>query len=150
MPSQTSSQSIFLRRLSEAPDDWQRVGQYDPESIPSVQAEIESLRTLAPNWDGYGALPIDAAVIDAAKTFIGNLPDDLAFRPHVAPLSNGTLQMEWENVPKSLELEFVSPHSIRYLQWHPEEGLEEVGRFPVRDIETAADLIRWCMSEASK
>jgi hypothetical protein len=149
MPRQTSSQSIVLRGLSEEPDNWQRVGQYDAGFISRVQAEIESLRTLAPNWDGYGARPIDAAVIDAAKAFIGKLPDDLAFRPHVAPLSKGTLQMEWDNDPKSLELEFESPRSIRYLQWHPEAGLEEVGRFPVRDIERAADLIRWCMSGAS-
>ena len=45
--------------------------------------------------------------------------------------------------PKSLELEFESPNSIRYLQWHPDRGVEKEDSFSTADVDTAVDLIRW-------
>ena len=97
---------------------------------------LDSLGALAPNWDGYGAPVIDPAVIEAARSFIARLPEGLVSRPQVVPMSNGTLQLEWHDGPKSLELEFESPSSIRYLQWHPEQGVEEEDSFPVTNVET--------------
>jgi hypothetical protein len=119
----------------------------DSQPQPSLSGELEaaldSLRALAPNWDGYGAPVVDPAVIDAAKSFIAKLPEELASRPHVVPMSNGTLQLEWHDGPKSLEFEFESPSSIRYLQWHPEQGIEHEDSFPVTNVGQAIDLIRW-------
>jgi len=115
-------------------------GALDPVA---VQTDIDSLRELAPNWDGYGAPAIDPAVIEAAKRFIDRLPEAIAPRPRVVPMSNGTLQLEWHAGSKSLELEFESPHSIRYLQWLPDEGIESEDSFSVDDLETAIELIRW-------
>jgi hypothetical protein len=114
-----------------------------------VQADLRALGELAPNWDGYGAPAIDPGVIEAAEAFVAKLPGDLAARPRVVPTSNGALQLEWHAGPKSLELEFESPHSIRYLQWNPDEGVEEEDSFPATDVETAAKLIRWFMTGAS-
>jgi len=119
------------------------VRDHEPNFVDGVQSALDSLRTLAPNWDGYGARAIDTAVIDAAKSFIANLPENLVCRPHVVPISNGTVQLEWHDGPKSLELEFESPSSIRYLRWHPEQEVEEEDSFPVTSVETAARLIRW-------
>jgi len=119
------------------------VGHHDPGFVVDVQAAIESLRALAPNWDGYGAPAIDPHVIEAAKAFIAKLPENIAFRPLVVPMSNGTLQLEWHDGPKSLELEFESPYSIRYLQWHPDRGVEKEDSFSATDVDTAVDLIRW-------
>jgi hypothetical protein len=110
----------------------------------SVQGDIHALGELAPNWDGYGAPAIDASVIEAAVTLVANLPRDLAARqPRVVPTANGMLQLEWHAGARSLELEFESPHSIRYLQWNPDEGVEEEDSFPAADVETAVNLIRW-------
>jgi hypothetical protein len=86
------------------------VGNLEPGFVVDVQAAIESLRALAPNWDGYGAPAIDADVIEAAKAFIAKLAENVASRPLVVPMSNGTLQLEWHDGPKSLELEFESPY----------------------------------------
>ncbi len=120
---------------------------HDPGVIGDVQsAALDALRMLAPNWDGYGAPAIDAAVIDAAKSFISRLPESLVSRPRVVPMSNGTLQLEWHDGPKSLELEFESPSSIRYLQWHPEQGVEEEDSFPASRVDTAVGLIRWFLN----
>ena len=119
------------------------VRQHDPDFVQAVQSSLDSIRALAPNWDGYGAPVIEPAVIDAAKSFIAKLPENLAPRPQVVPMSNGTLQLEWHEGPKSLEFEFESPSSIRYLQWHPEQGVEEEDSFPIANFQTAVDLIRW-------
>lgn len=148
MPSHT-----FDRRRptepTEATDDWYPVKKvWDPDFVDGVRAEIETLRSLAPDWDGYGAPVIDPAVIDAAKAFIAQLPEGIAFRPRVVPISNGTLQLEWHDGPMSLEFEFETPHTIRYLKWHPEVGVEEADCLAVSDIDTASGLIRWFMCGA--
>lgn len=148
MSSQTFDQRRRLTEPTEANDNWHHVEVWDPGFVDGVQAAIESLRTLAPDWDGYGAPVIDPAVIEAAKTFIAQLPEKLAFRPRVVPGSGGTLQLEWHDGPKSLELEFESSESIRYLQWHPAAAVVEEDSFPVTDINRAVDLIRWFMTGA--
>jgi len=125
------------------------VRHHDPNFVEGVQSALDSLRTLAPNWDGYGAPAIDSAVIEAAKSLIAKLPENLVCQPRVVPTSNGTLQQEWHAGPKSLELEFESPFSIRYLQWHPEQGIEEEDSFPVTSVETAVDLIRWFLTSGA-
>jgi len=119
---------------------------HDPDFVDGVQSALDSLRALAQNWDGYGAPAIDPAVIEAAKSFIAKLPENLVSRPHVVPMSNGTLQLEWHDGPKSLELEFESPFLIRYLQLHPDQGVEEGHSFPVTNVEIAVDLIRWFLT----
>lgn len=137
-----------LRGLSEAGDshdDWQKVGHYDPGFVVGVLGDIEALRSLAPNWDGYGAPPIHPKVLDAAKRFISNLPENLAYRPHVVPTSNGSLQLEWHEGSKTLELEFESPRTIRFLQWEPDRGVEEEDTIAVKDRDRAIDLIHWFM-----
>ncbi len=126
------------------------VRDHEPNFVDGVQAALDSLRTLVPNWDGYGASAIDPAVIDAAKSLIAKLPADLVHQPQVVPISNGTLQMEWHDGPKSLELEFESPSSIRYLKWHPEQGVEEEDSFPVTNVETAVDLIGWFLTAGAR
>jgi hypothetical protein len=119
------------------------VGHRDPGFVGDVQAAIESLRALAPNWDGYSAPAIDPDVIEAAKAFVAKLPENGALRPLVVPMSNGTLQLEWHDGPRSLELEFESPYSIRYLEWHPARGVEHEDSFSATDVDTAVELIRW-------
>jgi hypothetical protein len=122
------------------------LGRDAPEWNGAVQADIRALGKLEPNWDGYGAPAIDLAAIAAAEAFVAKLPGNLAPRPRVVPTAHGMLQLEWHAGPKSLELEFESPHSIRYLQWNPDDAVEEEDSFPASDIETAVDLIRWFMT----
>ena len=125
---------------------WLKVGHYDPEFIDRVHADLEALRHLRPNWDGYGAPIVDPQVIDAAKRFIERLPENLAYRPHVVPTSTGSLQLEWQEGSKSLELEFESPRTIRYLQWQPDREIEKEDSIAVKEIDRAVDLIHWFMS----
>ncbi len=111
--------------------------------VNDLEAEFRSLGELSPNWDGYGAPAIDPAVIAAVRSFVARIPHGLAPRPRVVPMSSGMVQLEWHAGARSLELEFEAPDSIRYLRWHPEEGIEDEDSFPAADVEIAVDLIRW-------
>ena len=67
--------------------------------------------------------------------------------PRVVPLSSGALQLEWHDGPKSLELEFESPDSIRYLQWDPQVEVEREDSFPITDKSKSIGLLEWFMSK---
>src|SRR5438132_1629589 len=94
-------------------------------NLEQWEADLQGLGRLPPNWDGYSAPPINPDIIAAARAFLGALAPNLAGRPGVVPMSTGNLQLEWHEGPKILEMEFESPQTIRYLRWHPEQGVEE-------------------------
>jgi hypothetical protein len=108
-----------------------------------IDAELDRLAALRPNWDAQGALPIAPEIIDAARRFAAALSDDLMTPPSVIPMAKGNLQFEWNDGPRSLELEFEQPTMIHFLKWHPEEGIEEEGLISAADVARAAALICW-------
>jgi hypothetical protein len=124
------------------------VDEVEPENPPGwieeAQADLERLRRLELNWVGYGAPAIDAAIIDAARSFAASLPATCRIPPRVVPTSRGALQLKWHDGPKSLEFEF--PDSIRYLQWHPQADVEREESLAIRDKSKSAALIVWFMS----
>jgi hypothetical protein len=125
---------------------WLLAGHWDPDFVEAVCASIAELGQLRPGWDGYGAPAIDPSIIASAQQLIRALPGNLAFRPRVVPLSTGSLQFEWHQGKKVLELEFETPDAIRFLQWHPEQGVEEEETFPASDTNKVVELIQWFMS----
>lgn len=133
-------------RREAASEHWLLAGHYDPGFVCAVEESLDELGRLEANWDGYGAPPIDQGIISAARKFVRALPPDLAYRPRVVPMSAGNLQFEWQHGSKSLELEFESPGTVRFLQWHPEAAVSEESTFRADDIEKAVDLIQWFMS----
>jgi predicted DNA-binding antitoxin AbrB/MazE fold protein len=109
----------------------------------TVDADLDRLASLAPDWDGYGAPPIDLAILDAARRFISRVPWQHAGRPLVVPLSSGALQFEWHQGEKILELEVEDPATIHFLKWHPASGVKDEDVFPIDDLAKASNLIRW-------
>jgi hypothetical protein len=128
---------------------WTYAGHFDPEFCLAVCSELDDLLTLPKNWDGYGSPKISPTLVDAAKWFVRALPEHLAYRPRVVPMSPGNLQLEWQHGSKALELEFEPANSIRFLQWHPESGVSEEDTFALTDIDRAVELIRWFMDGTS-
>lgn len=47
-----------------------------------------------PNWDGYGASPISAQTLLAARNIRACFPGDFA-HPHIAPGADGSVGFEW-------------------------------------------------------
>jgi hypothetical protein len=109
---------------------------------------LEALKSLPPNWNGYGAIPIDRRVIGAAEDFIRSLPGDIATTPRVVPMTRGRLQFEWHRGSRSLELEFESSDRLHYLKWDPDAGVEEEEIIAADDASAALALLRWFASES--
>src|SRR5260370_275218 len=82
----------------------------------SVFKQFDDLKQLPEDWNGYGAQPIDPGTIEAAQSFIVDLPDDIITAPTVVPITRGRLQFEWHRGNRSLELEFETPGRIHYLK----------------------------------
>lgn len=112
----------------------------------AVVAEIEALRLLKPNWDSYGAPAIDPKIIAAGLKFVGSLPENIAVRPRVVPMSPGNFQLEWHRGRMILELEFETPTTIRFLQWNGDHDLAVEDTFRVNEIDRAIELIQWFVS----
>lgn len=117
---------------------------YEADIKTILHSQLNELRELQSNWDGYGAPPIDARCIEAVHHFVDACPIAVIAKPHVVPMSSGHVQLEWQEGPRGLEFEFASPETIRYLKWSPEEGMEEEAEFPASDIGKSLELIAWC------
>jgi hypothetical protein len=135
-------------RTDEANDGrdlWVSAGYYAPNFAQDVQNELNQLAALQPNWDAQGAQSIEPTIVNAARWLVANLPENLIWAPAVVPMAKGNLQFEWHDGPRSLELEFETAETIHYLKWHPEEGVEDEGCYPVNDTWQTIDAIRWFM-----
>ena len=133
-------------RRNESAEQWTPAGHYDPEFKDAIAAELTRLASLPHNWDHYGAPCLNPRIIVAARKFVLALPENIAYRPRVVPMSIGNLQFEWHRGRKVLELEFETPDTIHFLQWYPEQNVEEEDTFRSSDIDRAVDLIQWFMS----
>jgi hypothetical protein len=86
----------------------------DQRNLPfgRTHREIDRLATLEPNWDSYGAPPVDRKILQAARQFISRLESHTVVEPRVVPLSSGAIQFEWHKGQRILELEVVDPTTI--------------------------------------
>jgi len=131
---------------SDSFHSWGPIRYFSPNFKECVSSRLKQLNQLEPNWDCEGATAINRHVIAAADRLAQRLPDHIIFPPAVVPISNGTLQFEWNADDYSLEFEFESPGEIRYLKWDPEKGVEEEDSFPANDVDQATALIEWFTS----
>jgi hypothetical protein len=127
----------------DEPGPWIVTGYYAPLFTERVNAELDRVAALPEDWDAQGAASIDPRVIAVGRELIAKLPKNLAKAPAVVPMAKGNFQFEWHDGPRSLELEIESPHTVHYLKWHPEAGVEEEGEYDVEDIQQSVALIRW-------
>jgi hypothetical protein len=57
---------------------------------PLALAALRQMRHMEPNWDSYGAKPIDPRAVDRAILMLDSLPGDW----HPVPMSDGGVQLE--------------------------------------------------------
>jgi hypothetical protein len=71
--------------------------------------QLDAMRNLAPNWDGYNADPPRPEVLDVAKEFVAFIaasrPDDPRREIHVSPGRAGGVLIEWSDAKFEHELE---------------------------------------------
>lgn len=82
--------------------------------------ELEAMRNLAENWDGYGAAAPSAAAIDLAEELVRlfeamskQAPNPCVF--HVSPTRTGGVLIEWEDRAMQHEVEISPDRSISFL-----------------------------------
>ena len=95
------------------------------------------------------ALRIDAAIIRAARLYIGRLPPNIAPIPAVVPSAAGNLQFQWSTGRRSLELEIENPSTIHYFKWDPNEEVEEEDIFSIEDTDRTVRLIQWFVDDCA-
>jgi hypothetical protein len=125
-----------------------------PHHCLGLLEKVEKLRGHSANWDGYGAGSFTNEMLEAVKTFLASLPDNLLaspagngdhLGPAIVPMSSGAIQLEWHVENRILELEFENPSTIHYLKWWPKESIEEEESYSVDDSSRSVRLIQWVL-----
>jgi len=90
--------------------------------------QLEAMRRLEENWDGYGAAAPRAEVIDLAQDFTclidailrksGTIPAAL----HVSPTRVGGVLIDWEDDARQHEIELNPDGSVAFLHLNKETG----------------------------
>jgi len=78
-------------------------------SLESTLDCIVGLMELAPNWDSFGAQPIDPACILESIKLLLSVTNENTPLPSVVPTSQGGVQLEWHTNGVDLEVEVHSP-----------------------------------------
>ncbi len=109
-----------LLALRDCPASW----------VSDCVARIERLRELTPNWNSYGANPVDVGSIASATQLVPWLAGIEGINsPRVAASPEGyvALSWEWEQQTRELDLEVLPDGTLRY------SFLDE--RRPAADVE---------------
>jgi hypothetical protein len=83
--------------------------------------QLEAMRQLPENWDGYGGAASRPELIDAALHFLrGHAAASPP--PFVTPTRVGGVLLEWEQGPHQLEVEIDSPEGGSFVYLNHETG----------------------------
>jgi len=85
--------------------------------MASVYGKLDELRRLPENWDGDGGLPISEEIMGSASRLLAGLrtANRTLPIPFIAPIPNGSLQLEWRRNEKYFEIEFLDKDTISTL-----------------------------------
>jgi hypothetical protein len=75
--------------------------------LPTIE-KFSQLLALGPNWDSYGAQPIDAQRVLAALGLLGRVMHNDSPSPAVVPTNGGGVQLEWHTDGVDLEIDVIS------------------------------------------
>ena len=101
------------------------------EWIAPIFEDLCNLLFLPPNWDSYGAPPIEKrTVITALETlkFFPNTP-----RPWTVPTVHGGVRLEWHSDGIDLVIKF-EPHGKGLIYYESPEGIEELEINPRAEV----------------
>lgn len=110
---------------------------YDAQHIPQWVIDLTDrfveITSLPIGWDGYAGLPVSFSSAHFAANLIGQLCVSDIPAPHLVPVADGTLQLEWHMNQYDLEIDVLAPYNVvatRYdLVSRKEERIELQGDF---------------------
>src|SRR5438477_8552709 len=97
--------------------------------------QLQAMRHLRENWDGYGAAVPRAHVIDLAQELAGLIEAMLRKSAsetgvlHVTPTRIGGVLIEWEDRAQQHEIEINPDGSVGFLHLHKTTGQIETRKF---------------------
>jgi len=91
---------------------------------------LAKLLNLPPNWDSYGALPIDSGCAEFALSILIQIMGDPTPPPSIVPTVSGGVQLEWHMKGIDLEIEVSSPTQGQYYVFDHCTGSEQEGSVP--------------------
>lgn len=74
-----------------------------------IAKDLLALLSLQPDWDSYGALPVDPATLEFADGLLARTMRPGSPKPTVVPTPSGGVQLEWHRAGIDLEVEVVRP-----------------------------------------
>jgi hypothetical protein len=97
--------------------------------------QLQAMRNLVENWDGYGAAAPSETAIDLAQEFVSLVETILKKSTsnscvlHVGPTRNGGVLIEWEDGARQHEVEISPDRSIGFLHLDKTTGQIETRKF---------------------
>ncbi len=83
-----------------------------PAWLRQVVDQLNIISAAESNWDSYGALPINTALLLSAFNVLVNSMHDETPAPSLIPLSAGGLQIEWHQHGIDIEVEVTDPRQF--------------------------------------
>lgn len=80
------------------------------DKVSALRAEIDELKLLQPDWDSYGAPPIDLGAIERGKQLIATLPD---WGWQIVPVCDGGIQIESHRSGYDVEIYIKGPEAAK-------------------------------------
>jgi hypothetical protein len=92
-----------------------RVGSMNAWQLNSIK-KVLSYKSLNQNWDSYGSPGLAKCTVQAALSFLIDIPFSSLPMPRIVPVSGGGLQFEWVSGERELEVEVRPEGSIEILK----------------------------------
>ena len=89
--------------------------------MATLDTQLQAMRLLSENWDGYGAAAPQPQVVDLAREFVSLIEALLRSRDispdvvHVSPTRTGRILIEWEDGVMQHEVEINPDNSFAFL-----------------------------------
>jgi hypothetical protein len=98
-----------------------------PAWLESTNESLRELLALPPNWDSYGAAPIQVESVMASIDLLRAIMRDDTPAPAVVPTSRGLVQLEWhrDGVDLEIEVRSLGKYSAYFENSHTGEAWEE-------------------------
>jgi hypothetical protein len=102
--------------------------------------QLHGLAELQDDWDGYGSLPISAALREEAAHLLLSMANPKLPVPSIGPESGGCIQVAWNRGTRGLELHLQPDGHARYLLDKGDETYDE-GIVRTDDLASLSGLV---------
>lgn len=109
--------------------EWRELGGAPPTWFEPLMRGFAEVLSLSPNWNSYGARPIDRVLVNRAidAVFLYGILGPSMRSPQVVPLASGGVELAWRRDAEELEIVFDQdePDGFYYFNRNSGEEIEQ-------------------------